>query len=259
MYCKATLSVFPGLSCYTEDMNILSLNCWGGRLKEALTAFISSRQDIDVFCLQEVFSADDPRSAQGYRPDYDFKLYNDIAALLPGHTGYFGENETDSLWELAIFVRKGIAIESSGSLPICRLPDDHPRHLQYVTIRTDTTLLTVAHLHGAWIRGSKLDTPERLRQSETILGFLKNLQGDIALLGDFNLMPHTESIHLLEVRFRNLISEYNIRTTRNKYCTKTADLFADYAFVSEGIDVDNFSVLSDEVSDHAPLLLSINL
>jgi endonuclease/exonuclease/phosphatase family metal-dependent hydrolase len=35
--------------------------------------------------------------------------------------------------------------------------------------------------------------------------------------------------------------------------------FADYVFVSEGADVRSFRVLSNEVSDHAPLLLEFGM
>lgn len=39
-------------------MKLISLNTWGGRAgKEELLAFFERYQDIDIFCLQEIWSA----------------------------------------------------------------------------------------------------------------------------------------------------------------------------------------------------------
>ena len=76
------------------------------------------------------------------------------------------------------------------------------------------------------------------------------------MAGDFNLMPDTESISILEnMSVRNLIKDYGITNTRTSYYTKSADKFADYTFVTEGIEVSDFKVLLDEISDHAATYL----
>jgi endonuclease/exonuclease/phosphatase family metal-dependent hydrolase len=57
----------------------------------------------------------------------------------------------------------------------------------------------------------------------------------------------------------NLIKTYGITGTRTKLYDKndTHEHYADYIFVSSDIDVTDFRVLPDEVSDHAPLLVDI--
>jgi endonuclease/exonuclease/phosphatase family metal-dependent hydrolase len=60
---------------------------------------------------------------------------------------------------------------------------------------------------------------------------------------------------MLEDGMRNLIREYKITSTRTSFYPKT-EKFADYFFVSPEVQVNDFQVLPDEVSDHAPLLLS---
>jgi len=75
------------------------------------------------------------------------------------------------------------------------------------------------------------------------------------LCGDFNLLPDTESLKRLEgIGLRNLIKEYGITSTRTSFYDKPAK-FADYALVSEGIEVKDFKILPDEVSDHSPMYL----
>ncbi|MCU0680644.1 MAG: hypothetical protein MUF50_05100 [Planctomycetes bacterium] len=55
----------------------------------------------------------------------------------------------------------------------------------------------------------------------------------------------------------NLIEKYKITCTRSSYYRNLASHthFADYAFISPEIMVNNFFVLPDEVSDHLPLFL----
>ena len=53
---------------------------------------------------------------------------------------------------------------------------------------------------------------------------------------------------------RNLVAEFGVTSTRTSLYTGPGR-FADYAFVSPGVEVHAFRVLPDEVSDHAPLML----
>ena len=57
---------------------------------------------------------------------------------------------------------------------------------------------------------------------------------------------------------RNLIKEYNITSTRTSFYKKPVR-FADFVFVSKDIKVNDFKVLPDEVSDHAPLFLDFEV
>ena len=79
------------------------------------------------------------------------------------------------------------------------------------------------------------------------------------MVGDFNLDIKTKAVSLLENNMRNLIKEGNFTTTRNSNFKRQSIMpFADYIFISKEIEVKNFQVLQDEVSDHLALLLEIN-
>ncbi len=57
---------------------------------------------------------------------------------------------------------------------------------------------------------------------------------------------------------KNLITEYNIKSTRSKLYRKYGEMnFADYAIISPEIQVQSFEVPYCEVSDHLPLILTI--
>jgi endonuclease/exonuclease/phosphatase family metal-dependent hydrolase len=121
----------------------------------------------------------------------------------------------------------------------------------------------LCNVHGLPAPGSKLDSPERLRQSKKIIDYLADKPGAKIVMGDFNLMPQTESVRMFEsTGYSNLIKDFSIRSTRNHYAwdrfPDSKQLFADYTFVSPEVRVKNFSVLNDNVSDHLAMQLEIN-
>lgn len=113
------------------------------------------------------------------------------------------------------------------------------------------------NVHGLWNGKGKEDSPSRIKQSNKIKQFLHEINEPKILCGDFNLRPDTHSLKIIQGKMRSLIQEYNIQDTRTKHCKKT-ERFADYVFISSDLTVKNFSLLSDIVSDHAPLLCDID-
>ncbi len=121
----------------------------------------------------------------------------------------------------------------------------------------------ITNLHGLWEQSIKGDTVLKLEQSKRIIKVLQYLktrfESEIIMVGDFNLLPSTESIRMIELfGLRNLITEYGIVDTRTEYYKKELR-YADYVFVSSGITVNTFKVLPDVVSDHAPLQLNFSI
>jgi endonuclease/exonuclease/phosphatase family metal-dependent hydrolase len=132
---------------------------------------------------------------------------------------------------------------------------NHARNIQYINIETPKGLRTVVNFHGLWNGISKEDTEERLVQSDNIIKFFKGIPTPYVLCGDFNLLPHGRSLGKLEdFGMKNLIKEFGIASTRSSYYKKEVR-FADYTLVSDGIVVNEFKVLPDEVSDHLAMYL----
>jgi len=251
-------------------MKVISLNTWGGRAgKEGLLRFFKRNSDADIFCLQEMWSAPyehlEGKDAGGVPLDHsNIMVYGlqEIAAVLSDHRDYFRPHHMDN-YGLAMYVRKGLKVIDEGEVYVYKekghLPERdagfHARNVQYVTIDTQLGRRTVMNFHGLWNGQGKGDGEDRLEQSRRIIEFLKTLDHPYVLIGDFNLLPDTQSLKMLEESgLRNLIKEYGITSTRTSHYAKP-EKFADYALASEGIDVKEFKVLPDEVSDHAPLLI----
>jgi endonuclease/exonuclease/phosphatase family metal-dependent hydrolase len=244
-------------------MKLITLNIWGGRIAEPLKDFFQQNSSVDIFCLQEVYTGQFMTSGEKRLN------FSNIEALLgETHTGYSApavDYPDGNSYGLAIFIKKELKVKKAGDLFVygwrhaCDGDDckDHPRNLQYITIAIDDKELVIANLHGIWTPKGKIDTPERITQSEDIKKFLNQETGAIVLGGDFNLLPDTQSLRILEADMRNLVKEYSIASTRTHYYPRP-DKFADYMLVSDKVDVKNFGVMPDAVSDHSPLILEFS-
>lgn len=248
-------------------MKLISLNTWGGRAgREEILEFFSAYSDVDIFCLQEMWDGGHHMAGTitgGMRlENIVYELMTDIGSILTEHTPYFRPHFYD-WYGLAMFIRKDLEVVQEGDVFVYKekgfaLEDDlgnHARNIQYLTIKTGSSVKTIINFHGLWNGQGKTDTSDRLVQSENIIRFLEDLSHPYILVGDFNLLPNTESIKKFEaIGLRNLIKEFGVDSTRSKHYTKP-EKFADYAFVSNGIIVNDFKVLDIHVSDHLPLLL----
>ena len=253
-------------------MKIISLNIWDARVFEPLMNFFNNNQDVDIFCLQEVFNS----NQEGvFRGDKRLNGFSEIAKRLPNHTGYFTVTEVldelppqgiEAPYGLAIFVKKDIEVLSHHHdlifQPEYYVHEDaktHKRFIQSICVLKNGAPISISNVHGLWNGQGKTDTQDRIKQSNKIKNHVGIFEHPVVLVGDFNLLPDTKSLAIIKENMRDLIAEYKITSTRSALYTKHKEpvLFADYAFTSPEIEIKHFEVLQDEVSDHLPLLLEI--
>lgn len=248
-------------------MKIMSFNTWGGRVGEPLKAFFSKHSDdVDIFCLQEVFKGAGSDVVQDLTASgqVDAQLFETIASALPNHDGYFCPVYKDA-YGIACFVRKGIKVLKQGELVLAEGENfldpehpgaDHTRNLQWLVVQEGDKTMFVSNIHGHWAPGDKSDREESDVQTQRIFDLLKDFPEQKVLCGDFNLHPKTKSIQKFDEVFRNLIVENNITSTRTPLF-HWPQKFADYIFTSPELNVKSFEVLPDEVSDHSALVVEI--
>lgn len=252
-------------------MKLITLNTWGGRAgKEGLLSFFDKyKKNVDIFCLQEIWSAPyehlEGHNAGGIGINHEqIMVYGmqEISSLLSSHSKYFRPHHLDH-YGLLTLLNKKINVLEEGEIFVYKhkgyVPEGdvgkHARNIQYVTIMVNNRQVTIINFHGLWNGINKADSEDRIKQSKNILEFISKTNGDCILCGDFNLSLNTESIKLFELYgLRNLIRENNIISTRTSFYKKP-EKHADYIFVTKGIDVQDFKVLTEEVSDHYPLFL----
>jgi endonuclease/exonuclease/phosphatase family metal-dependent hydrolase len=267
-----------------SDLQLLSLNTWGGRVYEPLVALLDdlARDGTHVLCLQEVYDAPEAIAADQPLPHVRLDLLIRLRKALPNYQAFFAANSTgfpaggrlarpgQVRFGNALLVRDDVDIEDYRVHPI--IERQHPvadsatrfskyvHKLQVAELRIGGRSVKVGNFHGLPLPGDKLDTPVRIVQSKRVL----QVAGDVDVLcGDFNLDPNTRSVAMLEEHWRNLIREFQVPTTRSRlnpfWGTPQEQRFADYAFVSESIAAEGFRALDAQVSDHLGLFLEARL
>ncbi|AVP87346.1 hypothetical protein phytr_3950 [Candidatus Phycorickettsia trachydisci] len=229
-------------------IQIMSLNIWGGQCYEKLISFIKVHQDKDI-------TLKDPKA----RKD----VFESIEKALPNHNGIFCPI-IDQTYGMAIFFAKTIPLLDEGVHWIYKNPKyigndpSHSRCLQWAILNPKGKKIGVFNIHGLWNGNGKGDSPERIKQSESICNFATSLHLPVVLCGDFNLMLDTQSVALLEKNYQNLIRNAKVQSTRSSLYKKS-ERYADYIFVPKNLNVCSFQVYETEVSDHLPLLAAIEI
>ncbi len=250
-------------------MKLITLNTWAGRVKGPFEAFLKAKAgDADIFCFQEIYNdLDEEKQVNIDDKGRNKHILKEITEILTDYDVYFCP-VVENVYGIAIFLKKGFEVVASGEVMLYENPnftsfedpEDHNRKMQWVHIKNGTKDVIIMNVHGTWDpKTKKTDTPDRIEQSKAIIDFIKTT-GSIPkiLVGDFNLLPSTESIKMLEGHFTNLITKYNIPSTRTELYK--GDLkHADYVFVSDEILVESFEALPDVVSDHVPLALGFDV
>lgn len=259
-------------------MRLISLNTWGGKVYEPLIKFIQKNSaDTDIFCFQEIY--DNNSGVKQYKDIIRANLLDELKTILNNFQVFysielagFDDNPESVDFDLtvgkAIFVKGDIKINNYGDILLYgdrsekNLKKDFsnlPVVLQYVQLTLNNKQFIICNIHGISFPSSKLDTKLRLNHSKRIVDFLKDKDGIKILTGDFNLLPQTNSIKLLEGNLRNLIKEFNIGRTRSNlspyYKKPDFQKFADYTFVSKDVKVKKFEAPNVEISDHLPMIL----
>lgn len=137
--------------------------------------------------------------------------------------------------------------------------EDHGRALTETILDINGKKLQIINVHGLW-NEDKLGSDKTINQINYILS---NVRDDIPSIvtGDFNLLPESESIKIMNTKMTNLISKYNITTTRPNFDDgyDKGNIVCDYIFVNDKVKVNDFKVLDSNTSDHLPLVLDFDL
>jgi len=266
-------------------MKLISLNTYGGRLFEPIMAFIEKHKaDTDVFYFQEIYS--NPKEnimVDLHEPRVN--LFEELSRALGDFTGHIAIAQDDyeikteiagcSYFGLSTFVKTSLQIVDVHEFFLCNGRNTFIGNQRWdtmgynalaITMDINGTPLTVVNLHGNALPAHKLDDPIRDEQTRRVLEFCKQLDGEIVICGDFNSLPHIESIRAFERNgFRDLVKEFEIKTTRGSMMRKLFPQyehgsygfqeFADYTFVTPGVTVESFEVPDEPISDHLPMIL----
>ena len=229
-------------------MKIIFLNAWQGQIPKIKNFILENIPTTDIFCFQESFNSKSQIFCLDLLEDYQY---------------FFDEKRVSKQDQFinCTFIRKNFSVLDIKTIG----QGDSTIGLGLFTkIKiSDNKFINLCNFHGHARPGDKQDNPNRIKQSQLIIDFFKDLSGPKIIGGDFNLDLNIKSVQMFEDNgYKNLIKEFKIPTTRNeiswsKYENK--QLFADHLFVSPGIKITNFSVPNNKISDHLPLILEFKI
>ena len=241
-------------------MKILQLNTWCGRLENQIVNLLK-HENADVVCLQEIVQVPGGKS-------FFFLDLEELQKACSYEYTHFTSSRSFrymkrvATWGNAILSRQSF-LETDDTYvytePIKDFDFLHDRltnagrALQHAVVETSTGNLHILNHHGHHLPEHKNGDGETMRQCGMIADYIKSLQGPVVLCGDFNLVPDSPSIELINKILVNHVKERGVLTTRTPLTHKTEA--CDYIFTSPDIEVKNFQVLDDIVSDHKALTI----
>lgn len=259
-------------------MRLITLNIWGGKIHKPVFDFLKKHKDTtDFFTFQEAYESKvSSITPNGYHTNLTEQIQKELQNFDYYFSPQFHGRDFDYILDfpvsqgIATFWNKKHQLKDKGEIWVFGKENEiipvmgagqiiPPRNLLF-TVFKDFMIL---NLHGYWEPAPKYDTPERFKQSEMIIDFIKEKKLPTIFAGDFNLRMDTRAIEMFEnSKLRNLVKESKAKTTRSTlydYKWRKNDKFADYIFTSPGIYVNSFKVMKDRISDHLPLLVDFNI
>ena len=140
------------------------------------------------------------------------------------------------------------------------ITEDEPRSVVIVEFKVKGKKLQILNLHGTWSK-DKMGGERAMAQCKYIVKVAKRKNIPTIIVGDFNLLPETRGIKLISKEFKNLITEFGIKSTRPKFDdgTDKGENVIDYIFVNSKIKVNDLKVIETSISDHLPLILDFEI
>lgn len=244
-------------------MKILQLNVWTGRIKGALLDFIKSN-DFDVICMQEaVWGGDKQKELENF-----FATADQIKEA----SGLEHESRSSN-WGMKIFsdnniVEQGNVILSKSEIiekqnelvhnkyGVVKNAQDFYEHAYTLQIAKLKCGITIVNHHGYW-KPTPMGDKTTVEVMKKVANVVRRISGPVVMCGDLNIVHEAPAMRELDF-LRDLIHEYHIDNTLSglKFNGKVA---CDHILVNDEVEVRDFSVLDDIVSDHKPLLIEINL
>lgn len=253
-------------------LKVVCLNIWnGGIVFEPMMAFLQE-QAADVYLFQEVFDDLDPTLEKRYRSR---QLLTETLELKHQHFAPTFLEEVDGReivqgnFILSRFPLQEVSI-IHYDVPFQKRENVRPqfpftpRTLHHVIADVEGKPLHLLNTQGIWGEDG-FDTPRRIEMAKTIVREVEKAGSDpVFLAGDFNVVPNTKTISLIEEKLVNVFKD-ELKTSFNvprKDLVRDpgfATAVVDMVFVSKNIRVLSHNCLDVDVSDHLPFIVEIEL
>lgn len=249
-------------------IKFVTLNIWkGGMLFDKILAFIN-KEAPDIIAMQEVRNGKDSRLEKQFRTFGVFKekLGYPYSVFSPAFLNILSVGkieEGNAIFsrfpivhnKVIFFDRQYGEFNSEDSKHFELIPGI----LQHAVIKFQSLKLNIFNVHGIWGVDGK-DNEGRLKMSRIIADEVKDKE-NVILAGDFNVKPNTKTIQNIEKYLINVFKDelqttFNMKYKENRgYATSVVDM----VFLSKNIKVLNHFCPKKDISDHLPLVCTLEL
>lgn len=257
------------------SIKIVQLNTWEGRLARGLLRFVE-RERPDIMCLQEVFCG----GAHVRFPDRMCDILERIVSMGDyGHVYFSPRYRFDAagaqvevgnaiVSQFPFMSEKTVWIEGDG--PQCATTTityvENITNLQIARVRTPQGPLYVANHHGHHV-GSKhvtrlvdtsLGDDMSVAMMQKVAEKLRKVDGPLVFCGDLNVSSDSPSMRCFDGWMQDMVVTAKTTTTLS-HLNVDRDIACDHMLVNASVNVRRFSVASDIVSDHFPLVAELDI
>lgn len=252
-------------------MKLISLNVELGQGNvDVVTKFISE-MDPDFICLQEVGSSSDTHTKHEYcfKESLDSMLSQRYPFRFWGPLSETFSETKETLTEFGGLVQQGNYFLSKHPIKCAEqvfyyknysyVPSWYKKHyqtgraFQRIELEFKNKRLQIVNNHGI-IRNERHGNEETDLECTLIRDFVLNHESDNTIIvGDFNLLPESQSLKILHEKFDELVTDGGYLTTR----PAPKEMVVDYCF--HNVTVKKFEVIKIDISNHYPLFLEFVL
>ncbi len=255
---------------HSDELTFIQMNFWMGRLHYPIESFLQ-REKPDIFSAQEMLSGPVDIS-----PSF-------LTAETLIQKGYFDTvssgksmpwlryHEQDFVIQSSTFTKGNIQHTTNNSLVLFIDPSKHPVEelnmasyacLLHTQLKLqDGIEVHVLNHHGRLVKGEngRFQSEVADYNFSKIAEYASQLSGPIILSGDFNLVKEASSLNpLKEIGLMNLNDVHNITVARNEFSWRANEAVS-HIFISPDIDVKEYRIPTDNVSDHLPLVMKFRI
>lgn len=252
-------------------LKIVQVNIYAGKYLEDLVDFLKG-ENPDFVTTQEV-------TTNGFNLSGNLKsdLFEVFQANLNMHGVFNGDlklkGDESSVFGNAVFSKYKIVSKNVVTLKEYRpvsleelegikgnVRELISRHLLDATVVINESRFHIMSIHGAWTAPPQ-DTVETLRQAKVVADYLKTIKGPFILGGDFNNIPESRTIGIINEVAVNLMINSGVGQTTHPKIHKIVPrgYSVDYIFVSEHFKLKKIEVPDVTVSDHLPVVAELEL
>lgn len=243
-------------------MKIIQLNIWMGKIEGQLQRFFENT-DADVICMQEVINSEDAtlhvsrlwfETSRILKANPKFKYYK----YFPN----WSSRIVDGTMQMGNFVISKIPIVSTDSIFVNGEYTENVVLVQQPSNNTAVNIvrlengITVVNHHGFW-RKTPVGDEDTIRVFKKVGEVVEPLakEGPLVMCGDLNIIHESPAFRSLDF-LRDLTDENKLETTLSgvKFDGKVP---CDHILVNDEIEVKDFGVIPEIVSDHLALYAEI--